>query len=68
MTEKQHRKTGADFTTQPESVAFLTFDHAPIEHAALIEKFESISFFVKADTIEVLAKNLGFNSPDLKKQ
>ena len=60
-------KIGADIKAQPDGVAFLIFDRTSVEHAALMKKYESLGYFVKADTIEELAKKLGIESANLEK-
>ena len=60
-------KIGADIKAQPEGVAFLIFDRASIEHAALMKKYEEAGYFVKADTLQELSEKLGINATNLEK-
>ena len=56
---------GADIKKQ-EGVAFLIFDRTSVENAALMKKYEAQGYFVKADTLDELARKLGVDKTNLK--
>lgn len=47
--------------------AFLIFDQASIDRAALMKKYKAAGYFTEAATIEELAKKLGINPQNLEK-
>lgn len=57
---------GADIKAQEGGVAFLIFDRASVENAALMKKYEAQGYFVKADTLDELARKLGVDKTNLK--
>ncbi len=56
---------GADIKKQEGGVAFLIFDRTSVENAALMKKYESQGYFVKAETLEELAGKLGIDKTKL---
>ena len=59
-------KIGVDIKAQEGGVAFLVFDRASVENAALMKKYEAQGYFVKADTLEELARKFGIDEANLK--
>ena len=57
---------GADIKKQEGGVAFLIFDRTSVENAALMKKYESQGYFVKADTLDELAQKLGVDKTNLR--
>ena len=57
---------GADIKKQEGGVAFLIFDRTSVENAALMKKYEAQGYFVKADTLDELARKLGVDKTNLK--
>ena len=56
---------GADIKAQEGGVAYLIFDRASVENAALMKKYESQGYFVKADTLDELSGKLGVDKTNL---
>ena len=57
---------GADIKKQEGGVAFLIFDRTSVENAALMKKYESQGYFVKAETLNELAGKLGIDKTNLE--
>ena len=57
---------GADVKKQEGGVAFLIFDRTSVENAALMKKYESQGYFVKAETLNELASKLGIDKTNLE--
>ena len=51
---------------QEGGVAFLIFDRTSVENAALMKKYESQGYFVKAETLNELAGKLGIDKTNLE--
>lgn len=58
---------GKAIKDQADGHAYLIFDQASVDRAALMKKYKAAGYFVEAPTIEALAQKLGINGQNLFK-
>lgn len=58
---------GKAIKDQKDRHAYLIFDQASVDRAALMKKYKEAGYFVEAPTLDALAKKLGINAENLSK-
>ena len=58
---------GKAIKDQKDGHAYLIFDQASVDRAALMKKYKEAGYFVEAPTLDALAKKLGINAENLSK-
>ena len=58
---------GKAIKDQKDRHAYLIFDQASVDRAALMKKYKEAGYFVEAPTLDALAKKLGINAENLPK-